>query len=113
MKLFKSKEEKEFIKSQNLINEVNELNLKYKNELKSYCMIKTYVFIFHEFMIKDNELYIEFIDTNTPKGCVKQLPYDKSFLIDYDLKELRMNWIIFKEKIERLGVEVNFINNTQ
>lgn len=40
MKLFKSKEERILIKSQNLINEVNELNLKYKNELKAYCMIK-------------------------------------------------------------------------
>lgn len=35
-----------------------------------------------------------------------------SFLIDYDLKDLRMNWIIFKEKLEKLGVEVNFIEKT-
>ena len=75
-------------------------------------MIKTYVFIFNRFMVKDGELHIEFVDTNTPGDCVKQFPYKESFLIDYDLKQLRMNWIIFTSKLERLGVEVNFIEKT-
>jgi len=117
MKIFKTKEERDLIKSKKLQlqnelleTEVNELNSKYDNELKSYCMIGTYVFIFHKFIIKNGEIYIEFTDHNTPKRCIKRVPYDSSFLTDYDLKELRLNWINFRNNIEKLGLEFNFIN---
>lgn len=113
MKLFKTKEERTLIKNQKMLNEVNELNLKYKDELKTYCMINSYIFIFHKFSIKDGEIYVEFTDANTPKGCIKQVPYWKSFCSDYDLKHLRMEWIHFKNQMTKLGLEINFINNKQ
>jgi len=102
MKFFKTKEEKRIL----LEKELEDLNLKYKKYLNSFCMIDTYVFIFKGFEINNNEITICYQDKDTPLNMYNLYPYfwwRQKYNTNVDVA--RKNWVYHKDILERLGIK--------
>lgn len=103
---FKKKKTKEE-KLKELNEELNILNQEHKSIINSYCMLDSYIFIFKGFSIKNDEIYINIVDDSTPKNLVNILPlwfYDLKY--NKTIKESRTNWIIFRDKLDKIGLEI-------
>lgn len=103
----KTKEEKQ----QELQKELDELNLKYKNEINSYCKINNFIFIFLGFMIQDNRICVKFIDKNTLEDCSSYISMN-GFWIKYDtvdFQSARFEFLKFKRDLEQIGLELKKI----
>ncbi len=103
----KTKDEKQ----QELQEELDELNLKYKNEINSYCKINNFIFIFLGFFIRENRICVKFIDKDTLKNCSSYFDMDV-FLIKYDTVDFnsaRFEYLRFKQDLEQMGLELKKI----
>lgn len=103
----KTKEEKQ----QELQKELDELNLKYQNEINSYCKINKFIFIFLGFMIRNNRICVNFIDKDTMKDCYSYLDID-IFRLKYDnvdFNSARFEFLKFKKNLEQIGLELKKI----
>lgn len=116
-KLFKTKEEKQQSKQQKideLQKQVEQLNIKYKGIINSVCKVKDYVFVLKGFKYEDGCNIVKMLvkDKNTPTDCVTLKNYDL-FEMAYgiDLTEARSNWLIFRNDLEKLGIELKLLNN--
>lgn len=100
----KTKEQKE----QDLQSKLNQLQEKYKDVIKSYCMVGNHIFIFKGFEIKDNDIRILFYDENTPESMISSTPIWAWEMMwgNSDFKMYRMDWLLFKEKLKHFGLEI-------
>lgn len=103
-KLFKSKTKKK----ESLENKVIKLTEKYKHYLNSYCFDGNDIIIYQGFSIRNNELVLEYIDTNTPEGCVTFMPwwileikYEHEFI-----KKHRIRFIKLRDQMQKLSLSV-------
>lgn len=94
-----------------LQQEVDALNLKYKDEINSYCKINSFIFIFRQFCIKNNEVCIMFLTDETIEGYVESLPYYwfEQKYGESDMTKARFNFLKFKTKLKNLGLELKQI----
>lgn len=101
---WKTKEQKKI----ELENEFNGLNIKYTNEINSYCKIGSYIFIFRGFEIKEDKIIVLYKDKNTEKGYVDyvNIGWFKMKCGTTDFKEARCEFIRFKEELAKIGLEL-------
>ncbi len=104
----KTKEEKK----QELQNEVNKLNEKWKNEINLYCKIGNYIFILKGFKLDcKNNICIQFVDKDTVEGYVNFNTYDW-FKLKYeqtDFNIARYQFIKFKDELLKVGLKLEKI----
>lgn len=101
MNLFKRKTKEE--KLQALQKEVNELNEAHKNELSAYHIVNDEPVFIHRFTISDDEVCLECIFSDSPKGYARYIP---TWRFGYSLHSTRMRWVTFQDKLGRFGLEI-------
>lgn len=80
-------------------------------KINSYCKIADYIFIFKGFKIEDNEVYVKFVDKNTPEGYTNHTSLSW-WLLKYDsvnFKNMRYAFITLKGELKKIGLEINKI----
>jgi len=109
MGFFKTKEEKQLLLTQKL----NSLNEKYKSVINHFCMINTYVFIVKGFYIKDDKIMISGIQHDTAKGYSDGFEFRMfNYKWETDLIKAKQNWIVFRDRLDKLGVNLTLKNVT-
>ncbi len=104
---WKTKEQKK----EELENKLNNLNIKYADEINSYCKIGSYIFIFCGFEIKEDKIIVLFKDKNTARGYLDYLDIGW-FEMKWgttDFKKARCEFIRFKEELAKIGLELQKI----
>lgn len=100
----KTKEEKIL----NLESRLEELNIRYADQINSYCKINNFIFILIGFDIQDNRIVVKFISSDTVKGCVTiadlaifEMRYGMS-----DFRLARVQFLSFKENLAKIGLKL-------
>lgn len=100
-------------KKKNLELRVNQLREKYKNVIKSYCMIGDYIFILIGFELDGDTIKVVFYDSDNVTGTVSlmSLLTWETVYGNIDFIRYRTNYIVFNDKLNRIGIKLVF-NNT-
>jgi hypothetical protein len=106
MILFKRKTKAE--KLQELQNEVDELNERWKEQCNSYCKIGGYIFLLEGFKHDGKYVCIQFIDKDTPKGYTNynRLDWWKLKYGQVDFGVARYQFIKFRDDLNKLGLDL-------
>lgn len=110
-KLFKSKKEKQVDKQKQLEKELEEFDNKYRQYFNSYAFNGEEIVIYKQPYIKQGEIVMGFITSDTLKEFqvviplwIMQSKYGKDFL-----RLHRFNYIKIKDQLEKLGLTVSKI----
>jgi hypothetical protein len=110
--LFKSKKKKQEDKQKSLEKELQEFTDNYKKYFNCYAFTGEDIVIYEEPVIKNNNIVMNYITRETPKGYVNNLPVWLLILKyggDDFLKQHRHNYIKLKDQMESLGLSVTKI----
>lgn len=110
MSWFKRKTQKE--KIQELQDEVDKLNIQWKNVINSYCKIGNYIFILKGFKHDEKQVCVRFIDKDTPKDYINYLPLwvFKAKYDIYDFNVARYQFVKFKDELNKIGLELKLLD---
>lgn len=101
--LFKSKEQKQ----EELKKKLEQLNVKYKDCLLKWCKHRDNIFAPIRFEIQDGKIMLMFKYEQTLEGFYSVVPFSE---FPYDLIQSRADFIIFKNRLKRLGLKIDYIN---
>jgi len=107
MSWFKTKKQKE----EELQAELNDLIIKYAEEINSYCKIYSYIFILKGFSIANNKICVEYIDKDTVEGCVNYIDlwWFEGKWGSIDFKKARFEFMRFKQDLKKIGLKLEKI----
>lgn len=111
MALFKTKEQRRQEKQAKLQQRVDELRTKNISAKDSYCKIDSFIFILKGFSVGNKCVIIHFIGPDTLKDHVSSVDIDLFHMRfgHTNFKKARVNFIRFRDELERIGLKLSKI----
>ncbi|QGH72896.1 MAG: hypothetical protein [Podoviridae sp. ctrTa16] len=109
MKWFKIKSKEE--KQKELQQKLDDILVKYKDEINSYCKIGGFIFILKGFFIQDEKIHVAYKTKESFPGYENycSLNWWELRYGDADFKKARHRFISFKHDLERVGLKLEII----